>query len=43
MTETVYMVIDNHKKRTATCYTPLFKTKDYEAFKQYVTKKGLVQ
>lgn len=41
MTETVYAVIDNHSHRRKTSYNIMYKTKDFKAFMEYITKKGL--
>lgn len=41
MTETVYAVIDNHKKGKKTKYDFMFRTKDFDEFKRYIEDKGL--
>jgi hypothetical protein len=42
MTQIVFAVIDNHKKRKGTTYDILYKTKSFQAYVKYLTEKGLV-
>lgn len=41
MTEIVYAIIDNHRKKKGTTYNIIFKTKILEGFEEYVKIKGL--
>lgn len=43
MTETVYAVIDNHRKKKGTTYNIIFKTKIIQEFEEYIREKGLVK
>jgi len=42
MTDIVYAIIDNHKKKKGTNYNFLYRTKKFEEFMEYVNRKGLV-